>query len=59
VGKTKLIIEEIPYGYDRETYIKVLDDLEEEGLIYSYEDQTDSRGFRFEITLKQNTSANL
>ena len=58
VGKTKLFIEEIPYGYDRETYIKVLDELEDESLIVGYEDQTDSRGFRFEVTLKQNTSAN-
>lgn len=57
VGKTKLIIEEIPYGFDRESYIKVLDDLEDAGLIVSYDDQTDSRGFRFEVILKQNTSA--
>jgi DNA gyrase/topoisomerase IV subunit A len=58
VGKTKLLIEEIPYGFDRETYIKVLDDLEDDSLIVSYEDQTDSRGFRFEVILKQQTSAN-
>ena len=57
VGKTKLLIEEIPYGFDRETYIKVLDDLEDDGLIVSYEDQTGSHGFRFEVILKQNTSA--
>lgn len=57
VGKTKLIIEEIPYGFDRESYIKILDDLEDEGMIVSYDDQTDNRGFRFEVTLKQNTSA--
>lgn len=57
VGKTKLIIEEVPYGFDRESYIKVLDDLEDNGLIVSYDDQTDNRGFRFEVVLKQNTSA--
>lgn len=57
VGKTKLIIEEIPYGYDREGYIKVLDDLEDDSLIVGYEDLTDKRGFRFEVTLKQQTSA--
>ncbi len=56
-GKTTLLIEEIPYGFDREGYIKVLDDLEDEGLIVSYDDQTDSRGFRFEVKLKQQTSA--
>lgn len=57
VGKTTLIIEEIPYGFDREGYIKILDDLEDEGLIVRYDDQTDSRGFRFEVLLKQQSSA--
>lgn len=57
VGKTNLIIEEIPYGYDREGYVKVLDDLEDQSLIVGYEDQTDNRGFRFEVKLKQQTSA--
>jgi len=57
VGKTKLIIEEIPYGFDREGYIKVLDGLEDDGMIVGYDDQTDKRGFRFEVTLKQATSA--
>ena len=57
VGKTTLLIEEIPYGFDREAYVKILDDLEEDGLIVSYDDLTDSRGFRFEVKLKQQTSA--
>lgn len=57
VGKTKLLIEEIPYGFDRESYIKILDDLEDDSLIVGYDDQTDNKGFRFEVTLKQNTSA--
>lgn len=57
VGKTTLIIEEIPYGFDREAYIKVLDGLEDDGLIVSYDDQCDKRGFRFEVKLKQQTSA--
>jgi DNA gyrase/topoisomerase IV subunit A len=57
VGKTTLIIEEIPYGFDRENYIKVLDDLEDANDIVGYDDQTDKRGFRFEVRLKQNTSA--
>lgn len=57
IGKTTLMIEEIPYGFDRESYIKVLDDLEDAGVIVGYDDQTDNRGFRFEVKLKQNTSA--
>jgi DNA gyrase/topoisomerase IV subunit A len=57
VGKTTLLIEEIPYGFDREGYIKVLDGLEDDGLIVSYDDQCNKRGFRFEVKLKQQTSA--
>lgn len=57
IGKTTLLIEEIPYGFDREGYIKVLDNLEDDGLIVGYDDQTDSRGFRFDVKLKQQTSA--
>jgi DNA gyrase/topoisomerase IV subunit A len=57
VGGTRLLIEEIPYGFDRETYIKILDDLEDAGEIVGYDDQTDSRGFRFDVKLKQQTSA--
>lgn len=56
-GKTKLTITEVPYGYDRETYIKVLDKLEEDGDIFSYDDLCDKNGFKFEVKLKQNTSA--
>ena len=57
IGKTTLLINEIPYGFDREGYVKVLDDLEDGGLIVSYDDQTDNKGFRFEVKLKQQTSA--
>jgi DNA gyrase/topoisomerase IV subunit A len=57
-GKTGLTITEVPYGYDRESYIKVLDDLEEADEIVGYDDLCDKTGFKFEIKLKQNTSAN-
>lgn len=57
-GKTQLSITEVPYGFDREGYVKVLDKLEEDGDIVSYEDLCDKNGFRFEVKLKQNTSAN-
>lgn len=57
-SKTVLLVTEVPYGFDRESYVKVLDDLEEAGDIVSYEDQCDKTGFRFEVKLKQNTSAN-
>lgn len=53
IGKTKLIITDVPYGYDRESYVKVLDSLEESGVIVSYEDNCSSKGFEFDIKLKQ------
>lgn len=56
-GKTVLLITEVPYGFDRESYIKVLDGLEEKGDIVSYDDLCDVDGFRFEVKLKQNSSA--
>jgi DNA topoisomerase-2 len=56
-GKTTLLISEVPYGFDRVSYIKVLDDLEEKDLIVSYEDLCDKNGFAFEVRLKQATSA--
>ena len=56
--KTQKMITEVPYGFDRESYVKILDKLEDEGDIVSYEDQCDKDGFNFEIKLKQNTSAN-
>tara|TARA_R110000764_G_scaffold49661_1_gene109697 strand:- start:423 stop:1790 length:1368 start_codon:yes stop_codon:yes gene_type:complete len=58
LSKTVLQITEVPYGFDRETYVKILDKLEEEGDIVSYDDLCDKSGFSFEVKLKQNTSAN-
>ena len=51
-GKTGVSITEVPYGFDREGYVKVLDKLEEEGDIVSYEDKCNKDGFRFEVKLK-------
>lgn len=57
-SKTQLLITEVPYGFDRESYIKVLDKLEDDSHIVSYDDLCDKDGFRFEVKLKQATSAN-
>jgi len=57
-SKTVIMINEVPYGFDRESYVKILDKLEEDGDIVSYEDLCDKKGFQFEVKLKQNTSAN-
>lgn len=56
-GKTTLLIHEVPYGYDRESYVKILDDLEDDGDIVGYDDLCDKDGFKFEVKLKQVTSA--
>lgn len=56
-SKTVLLITEVPYGYDREGYVQVLDKLEEAGDIVSYDDLCDKTGFKFEVKLKQQTSA--
>ena len=56
-SKTVLLITEIPYGLDRESYVDVLDKLEEKGDIVSYDDLCDKDGFRFEVKLKQQSSA--
>jgi DNA gyrase/topoisomerase IV subunit A len=51
-GKTTISITEVPYGFDRESYVKVLDNLEEDGDIVSYEDKCNKNGFHFEVKLK-------
>lgn len=56
-SKTVMQITEVPYGFDRESYVKVLDKLEEDGDIVGYDDLCDKNGFRFEVKLKQVTSA--
>jgi DNA gyrase/topoisomerase IV subunit A len=57
-SKTVILITEVPYGYDRESYVQILDKLEEAGEIVGYDDLCDKTGFKFEVKLKQQTSAN-
>lgn len=52
-GKTGLVITEVPIGYDRESYVSVLNKLEEEGVIVSFDDACDKTGFNFKVTLKR------
>lgn len=56
-SKTVLTITEVPYGFDREGYVSVLDKLEDDGHIVGYEDLCDKDGFRFEVKLKQSTAS--
>lgn len=53
IGKTKLVINEIPYKFEREKYVELLDSLEEKGTIVRYEDKCGKHNFSFEITLKR------
>lgn len=53
-GKRKLLITEVPLKYERADYIeKVLDKLEDNGIISSYDDLCSSEGFRFSVNVKQ------
>ena len=56
-GKTLLTITEVPYGTDREGYVTVLNKLEDSGEIVGYDDLCDKDGFKFEVKLKQVSSA--
>lgn len=52
-GKTKLYINEIPYKWDRESYLaKIMDPLEDKGYI-EYIDDSDKDGFKFQVTLRK------
>ena len=48
---TKVEITEVPVGYDLKSYIKVLDDLEDDKVIYSYKDKSENDKFLFEISM--------
>jgi len=52
-GQTKLEITEVPVGFTRESYVQVLNKLEETGKIVSYTDKCDKTGFKFDVTLKR------
>lgn len=52
-GKTSLLIKEIPYGYDREKYVSILNKLEDDNKIVGYDDLCDKNGFCFDVKLKR------
>ena len=56
-SKTMLEITEVPYGVDHKSYKVILDKLEDNDDIVSYDDLT-RENFQFNVKLKQNTSAN-
>lgn len=46
-------ISEVPYGYDREKYIAILDKLEANGDIEDYDDACDESGFKFIVKVNR------
>jgi len=50
-SKTKLIIEELPYGVTREKYVEFLYELKDRGAIVSFVDDTQEE-FKFDVKLK-------
>ena len=50
-GINRVIIKEVPIGYDLKGYINVLDDLEEKKVIQSYRDKSENDKFLFEVTI--------
>lgn len=51
-SRTQMYITEIPYKYDREKYIAVLDALEDKGFI-TYEDACSEDGFGFKVKFRK------
>ena len=50
IAKNKVLITEVPIGYDLKSYLKVLDSLEDDKKIVSYKDLSDDDVFKFEVT---------
>jgi len=50
-SSTKVLITEVPVGYDLKGYLKVLDDLEDKKVITSYRDLSEDDQFKFEVSL--------
>jgi DNA topoisomerase-2 len=51
VGINKVLITEVPIGYDLRGYLDVLDDLEDKKIIQSYNDKSEDDNFKFEVTI--------
>jgi DNA topoisomerase-2 len=57
LSATKLVITELPIGYNLGSYTKVLDDLEDKKVIRSYKDQSEEDLFKFEISMDSKSIA--
>lgn len=51
IAMNKVVISEVPVGYDLRDYLDVLDALEEKKVIQSYVDKSEDDNFLFEVTI--------
>lgn len=51
LGVNKVLITELPVGYNLKSYIKILDDLEDKKKIQRYTDKSENDKFKFEVTI--------
>lgn len=51
ISNSKILITEVPIGYDLKSYIMVLDELEDKKVIASYKDKSEDDDFKFEVNI--------
>jgi len=51
IGRTKIVISELPIGYTLKSYLKILNDLEDKKIIKSYKDKSQNGEFLFELNV--------
>ena len=51
ISNSKVLITEVPIGYDLKSYISVLDELEDKKVIVSYKDKSEDDNFSFEVNI--------
>jgi len=56
IGKTKIIISELPIGYDLKAYLKILNELENKKIIKGFKDKSQNGEFLFEINVSSDFS---
>ena len=53
ISSTSIMVTEVPIGYSLSQYLKVLDDLEEKGVIVNYKDMSTDDKFKFEVKVQR------
>ena len=51
ISNSRILITEVPIGYDLKSYIAVLDELEDKKVILSYKDKSEDDDFKFEVNI--------